>query len=146
MWMIKQAREQGGLPEAAIDHDEIKDEGLNEIANPVVHDEIGNDPGDAYVVPNYEPERTFRYLDEGQGSDVPQNEYTTPYESDLTYEKGVNYLEDNIYHDNKKDLHKTELTKNDDGQTPYVQWLQANYGLLPDSPYGIAIESGDGDE
>ena len=44
MWMIKQARQQGGLLASAIDKEKIEQDDLNKIQNPTVHDEVGNVP------------------------------------------------------------------------------------------------------
>jgi len=153
MWMIKQARGQGGLPATAIDEERIIEEDLNIIEQPTVHDEVGEDPAGG-VLPNFKPERTFRYLDEGEETDVEQADYETPYENDLDFAEAIGFVEDNIYQDSFEPLGnfvdddkiKTQLAQTDNGETPYVQWLQANYGLIPDSPYGIAIGSEDGDE
>jgi len=149
MWMIKQAREQGGLPASAIDENQLADEGLNVIENPVIHDEVGNVP--------FPLERTFRYLDEGPQTDVEQIDYETPYAKDLDFDGGLAYLKENIYQDSYTNqgqstflatdgLTDTELATNEDGKYPYESWLQNNYGLGPDKSYGLTIEAGDTDE
>jgi len=149
MWMIKQAREQGGLPEATIDNERIDNRGLNDVTSPVVHDEVGNAP--------FPPERIFRYPDEGPQTDVEQIDYETPYASDLDFEEGMTYLQENIYQDSYTNqgqstllatdgLIDTGLATNEDGNYPYESWLHENYGLGPDSPYGVTIGSGDGNE
>jgi len=154
MWMVKQAREQGGLPAQAIEQSEIEKQSLNEINNPIVHDEIGNSAVGIPGIIDFEPERTFRYLDEGGKTDVKQIDYDSPYGSDdLDVDSGLTFLNEDIYQDEIMPVpladdvliedgnKKTTLAQDEDGNYPYEDWLQEHYGLSPDSPYELTIKT-----
>jgi hypothetical protein len=140
MWMVQQAKTQGGLSEDAIDATFIIDKGWHEVTRPEVNNQVYHVP--EWYIPDgiYRPGRHFRYLDDGSATDILQDEIDEPEGArNLDFESALAFLEEDIYQDNnlgavfgndQKD--NTVLKKGADGTYLYQKWLEQNYGINVD--------------